>query len=360
MSKEIGVNHTKFYLCIIKPHIIIKIQYMMINHLYKQVTVITIIVISFIACGGKNKENKDSAQTETERKFTLPTVPYTLRTPESRSNYLSIHYWDNFDFNDTMYIHMPNITEQALVDYILVLNVPGNGAVSQSLKSLLASAEKEPTGRMYKYFTEIFDKYLYNPNSPYHNDELYIPVAEYIIDDKSTDETAKERLKYDLTQMLKNRQGEKASDFTYTLASGKSNTLYNTKGSSYKLVIFYNPDCHACKEIMPNVIASKIINIATKNKLLTILAIYPDEDIKAWKKHIHELPASWINGYDKATVITKKQIYDLRAIPTFYLLDSDDKVLLKDINLPVIEKYLVENNKLIYMNEIPQQPQQSY
>ena len=38
----------------------------------------------------------------------------------------------------------------------------------------------------------------------------------------------------------------------------------------------------------------------------------------------------WGNGYDKGQVLTHGLLYDLSSIPSFYLLDKDKKVLLKD------------------------------
>ena len=46
------------------------------------------------------------------------------------------------------------------------------------------------------------------------------------------------------------------------------------------------------------------------------------------------------NGYDKKLVIKEKNLYDLKAIPTLYLLDKDKKVLLKDATVAQIDQYL--------------------
>ena len=50
----------------------------------------------------------------------------------------------------------------------------------------------------------------------------------------------------------------------------------------------------------------------------------------------------WTNGYDKELVIKNKNLYDLRAIPTLYLLDKNKTVLLKDATLQKVEQYLAE------------------
>ena len=42
----------------------------------------------------------------------------------------------------------------------------------------------------------------------------------------------------------------------------------------------------------------------------------------------------------------KEELYDLRAIPSLYLLDKDKKVLLKDCaSVDMVETYLVRNSR---------------
>ena len=63
---------------------------------------------------------------------------------------------------------------------------------------------------------------------------------------------------------------------------------------------------------------------------MKILTLYPDEDLNLWRNHLNELSDKWVNGYDKGQVLTHGLLYDLSSIPSFYLLDKDKKVLLKD------------------------------
>lgn len=115
--------------------------------------------------------------------------------------------------------------------------------------------------------------------------------------------------------------------------------MYRVK-ADYLLLFFYNPDCHACKEITDQLAASPVVNAWIKDNKLKILAVYPDEDLDAWKNHISYMPASWINSYDSTVSLKNDEIYDLKAIPTLYLLDKDKKVILKDVTFNQIDNYL--------------------
>lgn len=75
-----------------------------------------------IACDGKKQKSLSVNDDNKSLTFTLPEVPIMLQSPEDRLNFMVQHYWDHFNFKDTAYIHVPDITEQALVDYMDLLN----------------------------------------------------------------------------------------------------------------------------------------------------------------------------------------------------------------------------------------------
>ena len=299
--------------------------------------------ICLSACNNTDKQAPTTVQKK-ERKFIMPIVPDELVVPLDRANYLVIHYWDNFDFSDTAYIHLPSITEQAMADYIEILPHANKDTAYNSIKNTLIKAEIN--NDMRSYFLDIYNKYLYDPNSPLRNEEFYIPVLSYILESRKTNETNKERADFKLKMLLKNRIGEKATNFTYTLASGKTGTLYDIK-SEYTIVLFYNPDCHACAELIEAIKSSSIINEKLENKSLSILSFYPDADLEIWKKHMNDIPSLWINGYDKNQIVQNKRLYDLKAIPTLYLLDSNKQIILKDVDFYVLQKWLSENKPII-------------
>jgi hypothetical protein len=73
--------------------------------------------------------------------------------------------------------------------------------------------------------------------------------------------------------------------------------------------------------------------------MLTILTVYPDEDLDEWLAHLPKMPANWVHGYDKGMKISREKLYDIRAIPTIFLLDKDKKVILKDVSVDAVELY---------------------
>lgn len=300
---------------------------------------ILLSLLLFLNCNGQQNKNTAIEKDTAPRTFQMVSIPSMLTDHADRANYLTKHYWDNFDFTDTAYIHIPQVTEQAFVDYIDVLFLVPTPISSASIKEMLKKAEADST--MFTYFTTLYEKYLYDPNSPMRNDELYIPVLESIL--ASPVVTEKIRPAHLLELAQKNRIGEKASNFTYTLANGKNGTLYAIK-SDYTLVFFYNPGCHTCKEIMEQLTSSLRVNYLMQEKKLTVLAVYPDEDLTEWKNYLSQVPKDWINSYDSDAKLQNEEIYDLKAIPTLYLLDKDKKVILKDTTFEQLENYFRQTN----------------
>ena len=116
------------------------------------------------ACSSGQASNKQEkvVVTDTITAFALPTIPTMLNTPELRADYLARHYWDNVNFTDTNYIHHPEVTEQAWVNFIDILRLVPASTGDTALKTLFAQAEKE--NKCYMYLTSFADKYLYDPN----------------------------------------------------------------------------------------------------------------------------------------------------------------------------------------------------
>ena len=87
-----------------------------------------------------------------------------------------------------------------------------------------------------------------------------------------------------------------------------------------------------------------MLNELTELGRLRTIAIYPDADLAVWRSYQPNMPSAWISGYDAGEVISRERLYDLRAIPALYLLDSQKRVLVKDgIDVAYIEYVIAKN-----------------
>jgi hypothetical protein len=104
-----------------------------------------------------------------------------IMSQDERMAYLADHYWDNFNFNDTTLIHNADYTEQGFVDFIGFLRYLNMPAAQQAMATMMSKAAANKT--TFDYFAKISELYLYEPQSPYKNDELYnssAPICGFI------------------------------------------------------------------------------------------------------------------------------------------------------------------------------------
>lgn len=292
------------------------------------------------SCKNGNASSQSTNETiqDTIKSITLPAIPAMMTAPEQRADFLVKHYWDNVNFADTNYIHHPEVTEQAWADYCDILNHVPLETVQEAMRKTIERTNVDK--KVFTYITDLADKYLYDPNSPMRNEEFYIPVLDAMLDSPLLEEIEKVRPKARRELAQKNRIGTKALNFNYTLASGAQGSLYQLQ-AEYILLFINNPGCHACTETIDALRNAPIINQLLEQKRLTVLSIYPDEELDEWRKHLNEFPQEWINGYDKKFAIKEQQLYDLKAIPTLYLLNKEKTVLLKDATAQAVEEYLL-------------------
>lgn len=100
--------------------------------------VLSLLVL--FSCGGRSNKKADGKVKDSGHTFILPEIPPALNERESRAEYLVLHYWDNFDFSDTLVIRDAEIAEQAFVDYIVLLPHTAKAVADASIRSTLENA----------------------------------------------------------------------------------------------------------------------------------------------------------------------------------------------------------------------------
>lgn len=281
--------------------------------------------VLFAACGGRTP--KPVASADAAPRVFLPAIAPADLAPEARRNYLRTHYWDRFDFADTLFPRLADTLQMVehFARYAMILSDrPTDGAPMDSLMRRAAVSRT-----MLDYFAMLAAQVLHDPNSPLRNDELYIPVLRAQVASPWYDEYERLAPEYDLHMALQNRVGQRANDFRYTLASGATGRLYGLR-ADYTLLFINNPGCPMCREIREAIVSSPMLTELQEQGRLRVLALYPDEDLKEWRAYRDRIPAAWINAYDAGCVIRSEGLYDLAAIPSLYLLDRDKRVVVKD------------------------------
>lgn len=264
-------------------------------------------------------------QAQAQQSFPYPAIPDTLRSVEQRAGYLSEHYWDNYNFADTLLLKSKEVTEQGFVNFIDILNrfnldnaskgvahkdIAQKGITRKDITQQ-GIAQKDITQQGIACFTRkafsnaaakerfenLIEHYFEDQLSPVRNDRVYLIFLEEMKNSPCFDETEKERIAFKIKTTNKNLPGDIAINFKFKDENGKEHQLSDYKDQKV-ILYFYDPDCENCHEV------SAWLKQQTIPADIKVLKMIADNHIS--------------------------YIYSLKNMPTIFLLDKENKVILKD------------------------------
>ena len=222
------------------------------------------------------------------------------------------------------------------------------------MNATMESLIDNPKG--YRQMMDLAEKRFSDPADPIHNEKLYMVVLNHAIEKYVLSGAEKEKQRLLLEGAKKNMIGSIATDFDYVTTSDKNvHHLKDLKAENI-LIYFNNPDCESCEAVKERLAKNELINNLINEKKLIVLAIYPYNDQKLWKKA--KYPKMMINGWNQSQQIEQVELYDLPTLPCFYLLDKDYKVLIKNEgSLNKVEAMLKELTTAQEVGPAPEAPE---
>ena len=291
------------------------------------------------ACGPRTA--RKPVQAPLTRAFPAAEVPMMYTQPQERIQWLVQHFWDGFTDPAVLYpcdsavvngVTRPDLETQMGMYTTLLRNVSlqdAHKAVTQFYGKLDRFQRVHPEGNLFPALCELTAKYLYDPNSPVRSEDFYLPFVQALSQSDLVPEAQRSRHAWEAQMCALNQTGTRAANFTFVDTEGRRRTLYGIQ-APLTLLIFGNPDCQACREIMELLSGEPGAAQLIAGGTLKVVDVYIDEDIDTWKARKDSYPHAWINGYDPSFSIRTDLIYCVRAIPSLYLLDRDKRVVLKD------------------------------
>ena len=267
--------------------------------------------------------------------------PAMMDDMQDIAEYMAMHWWDGItdpsrDYPcDTLYVSgvAKGDVEQKFANWTNVLNMVDIAYARKSVSNLygraVACEKKDTASNVYETFTDLVIKYLYDANSPLRNEDHYSAYAQCLAKCEFVEPVMRSKYEREVSLSALNRIGTKAADFRFTDVKGRSYSLYGIK-AELTLLFFSNPGCGACKEIIDVLNTDPAISALISDGRMAVLNIYIDEDLEAWRSYMPIYPETWYNGFDPDMVIRGETLYNVRAIPSLYLLDKDKTVIMKD------------------------------
>ena len=252
-----------------------------------------------MACGPKRA--KAPAAVPAARVFPAVEIPALITEPQERIQYASLHFWDRYLSQitpaDTLsYGGVPkeDMEKQMGIFVTLLQQAPptvGQDAMLAFMDGLESAQRRAPKGHLLADMAQLTHHYLYDPTSPLRSEELYLPFVSRLAASALVEPSRRMGYEWDARMCALNRPGTPAADFTFVDTRGRTRTLYGIQ-ASYILLIFGNPDCHACKELTEDMSALPEVSALIESGRLKVLDIYIDEDIDSWKQKMADYPAA--------------------------------------------------------------------
>lgn len=288
-------------------------------------------------CGKKNNIVANATIQDPERELPLPEIPSSISDKQEQLKYITLHFWDALDFNDTIKSLNEEFIEQNFSNFAFIMaHLPDSLSAAQAAGKFLEKASVNQ--KAFDFACSTARHYLDDPNSPMRNEELWIVFLAEMTDMPRINEAEKIRLEYEHMMALKNRVGYLANDFEYIKrGGGKPVSLYSTKGGREGiLLIFYDPDCETCKETIGKLRNNPYLSDLVEKGELAVLAVDAEDDREEWEKTAAELPEQWIVAFNTDNMLDR-DAYELPATPVFYFLSPEYEVIAKDISFEELE-----------------------
>lgn len=279
-------------------------------------------------------------------------IPTMITGQQETIEYMAVNYWNGITDASRTYpsdsILVSGVrksdVEQKFADWTAIMDYAGYRVWPKAVANLydraLACERKDTSSQVFETFVDLFQKYFYDPNSPMRNEDVYHHFVTRYASYDDVDSVLKG--KYDREARLTglNSIGTNAADFRFSDRRGRMTNLYDID-AEMTLLFFSNPGCDACMQIINVLRDEPIIASRIEDGTLAVVNIYIDEDIQAWRSYMPIYPKEWYNGFDPDMVIRNDELYNVRAIPSLYLLDKDKRVILKDAPENKIFQYLM-------------------
>ena len=296
-------------------------------------TILLLCALSLVSCAPRGQKAAEPRHIQEVK------IPSVYSSDEEKADYALAHYWDGLLLGDgrtdtAMILGVPKAeVEQRMANYTLFLTqVPlqkARGSVGAFFNAIEKKHAADTSSHLLPAMEKIVTHYLYDPNSPMRNEDLYLPFVSRLAESEFTAANMKPAYRHDAQMCSLNQYGQQVPDFKFRTLKGRTMHLYGVR-ARYTMLFFSNPGCHACKGIIEEVMGNPVIPGMLSDGTLAVVNVYIDEDLDAWKAYAPTYPESWYSGYDPDYIIRQDLLFNVRAIPSLYLLDAEKRVIMKD------------------------------
>jgi len=272
-----------------------------------------------------------------------PEIPPASKQPGGKYDsqyvfqYYRAHYWDGISFADERLVRTP-FFEQKVDKYFNELVVPQPDSIIREVDNMLLQART--SSEMFQFLLVKFVQQYVNPQYM-GQDAVFVHLFEkYINAGRAPFFTPQYREFIDKRaySLMANLIGKPAADLNLLDTSGKPRSLYEIE-APYTVVVFWDPTCGHCKEVVPKVdsifkakwagMNIKLFGVKVDGSKEDWIKFIKEHDLKNWE-HVYQSTAQHDEEI-KAGRPNFRQLYDVYSTPMLYLLDKEKKILAKKL-----------------------------
>lgn len=253
-----------------------------------------------------------------------PYIPESYVDVSTYSEQLKTQYFKSVDFDNPL-LQSSTFIADRINNYVFGISDEPTDAIYKEqidgVERAIANATASTQLRISQMLYEEFIQLKNDPMAIYVGNTFLKPLATQLNNQDIIDE---------ITAFENTAIGQIAPDFEVSL---KDNSLLSTTmGSEYYLLVFWSSGCSHCLKELP-----ELHEILKENNKIKVIAYGLEDNPEQWNNTITKLP-DFLHVYGpKKWDNPLVQKYNLSATPTYFLLDSNKKIIKKPYDILELE-----------------------
>lgn len=277
-------------------------------------------------------------QTDSQLLVTMPVVPSSLTTLQSRSSYIIDKYWDTF--NPKSSFSSLSKLDHTMDQFFSIAPYANADTLHASVGKLVDKVGKAKPDNLV-ILARIAESKVASDTSEYVSEEIYFPFVEAVATNKKIKSAEKARYAVQYQQLKNSMVGKQIADFQFTRPDGTKGNISDVK-TDHVVLFFYDPECSDCRLAKARLAADIAVPTYINAGALSVVAIYPGDADTEFIESAKDMPENWVVGaYPDAD-----RYFTMRTQPQFYYLDNTDG------KCTVVAKDVPVSNILMAFNEI--------
>ncbi len=269
-----------------------------------------------------------SAQSKTL--FDYPIAPDTCTSLESRCNYSTAHFWDNFDFHKPLTAVSDSMLQSTFVDYFQIMSAANRNVGQSSVRLLMNKAQANQPNFMRLMATAEYLLY-YTPQPLI--DDVYLAFLQSAVEASWMKKDAKAHYAEQIRTINNTKLGDKIYDFSITDTTGAKRKICDVPVDSAEIVLlFFTGDGVESSLSRTRIDTDLGVNDLLNQGYCKLINVYVGEKPRQFLAEASQYP-KWT-----LVATTEQKNLDIRILPSFIVLDNEHRVMNKNQYVDDIKK----------------------